>query len=47
VNSVPLTLMLNSLVEMLFGDGPKGNKFANTGVGETISIRPFTLETVS
>src|ERR1700687_2400844 len=24
---------VEQLVEMLFGDGPKGNKFANTGVG--------------
>src|SRR5882762_3487403 len=25
---------VEQLVEMLFGDGPKGNKFANAGVGE-------------
>src|ERR1700674_3093360 len=30
VNSVPLTLMLNSRSS----DGPKGNEFANAGVGE-------------
>jgi len=32
---------------MLFGDGPKGNKFANAGVGEDNIDSPFTLETVS
>src|SRR6266851_7138732 len=25
---------VEQLIEMLFGDGPKGNKFANAGVGE-------------
>jgi hypothetical protein len=34
VNSVPLTIDVEQLVEMLFGDGPEGNEFANTGVGE-------------
>jgi len=29
---------------MLFGDGPKGNKFANAGVGENNIDSPFTLE---
>src|ERR1700733_13846436 len=28
---------------MLFGDGPKGNKFANTGVGENNIDSPFFL----
>jgi len=32
-------------VEMLFVDGPKGNKFRQLLRGETISIAPFTLET--
>src|SRR6266849_1242023 len=28
---------------MLFGDGPKGNKFANAGVGENDIDSPFQL----
>src|SRR6266851_9439678 len=28
---------------MLFGDGPKGNKFANTGVGENNIYSPLHL----
>src|ERR1700694_1489957 len=34
---------VEQLVEMLFGDGPKGNKFANTGVGENNIDLPLRL----
>src|SRR5882672_11100778 len=40
VNSVPLTLMLNSLSKC---DGPKGNKFANAGVGENNIDSPLHI----
>src|SRR6202022_767012 len=30
-------------VEMLFGDGPKGNKFANAGVGENNIDSPLQV----
>src|ERR1700726_3821662 len=34
---------VEQLVEMLFGDGPKGNKFANAGVGENNIDASFHL----
>src|SRR5258708_2974387 len=34
---------VEQLVEMLFGDGPKGNKFANAGVGENNIDSPLHL----
>src|SRR6266849_3890911 len=34
---------VEQLVEMLFGDGPKGNKFANPGVGENNIYSPLHL----
>src|SRR5258707_1274369 len=34
---------VEQLVEMLFGDGPEGNKFANTGVGENNIDSPLHL----
>src|ERR1700736_3861476 len=34
---------VEQLVEMLFGDGPKGNKFANAGVGENNIDSPLYL----
>jgi len=34
VNSVPLTFDVEESVEVFFGDGPKGNEFANAGAGE-------------
>src|ERR1700681_3633770 len=34
---------VEQLVEMLFGDGPKGNKFANAGVGENDIDSPLHL----
>jgi hypothetical protein len=43
VNSGPLTLMLNSFVEMLFSDGAERNKFANASVGENNIESPLHL----
>src|ERR1700738_2229632 len=42
---------VEQLVEMLFGDGPKGNKFANAGVGENnidspLHFRDGLVETI-
>src|SRR6202023_4265716 len=34
---------VEQLVEMLFGDGPKGNKFAHTGVRENDVDSPLQL----
>src|SRR6202166_1628695 len=34
---------VEQLVEMLFGDGPKGDKFANAGVGENNIDAPLHL----
>src|SRR5258707_2285928 len=34
---------VEQLVEMLFGDGPEGNKFANAGVGENNIDSPLHL----
>src|SRR5258708_1248281 len=34
---------VEQLVEMLFGDGPEGNKFANAGVGENNIDSPLRL----
>src|SRR5258708_9072632 len=34
---------IEQLVEMLFGDGPEGNKFANAGVGENDIDSPLHL----
>src|SRR5258708_1864384 len=34
---------IEQLVEMLFGDGPEGNKFANAGIGENNIDSPLHL----
>jgi hypothetical protein len=47
VNSVPLTLMLNSLSKCSSVTTPKGTNSPTPTLAKTISIRAFTLETVS
>src|SRR4029077_9806559 len=51
VNSVPLTLMLNSLSKCSSVTAPKGTNFANAGVGENniesaLHVRDGPVETI-
>src|SRR5712691_6979583 len=45
VNSVPLTLMLNSLSKRSSVTAPKGTNSPTPALAKTMSIRAFTLET--
>src|SRR5882724_5073254 len=44
VNSVPLTLMLNSLSKCSSVTAPKGTNSPTPALAKAISIRPFTLD---
>ena len=47
VNSVPFTLMLNSLSKCSSVTAPKGTNSPTPALAKTMSILPFALEIVS